>query len=66
MKKRELKNLTLNKKTISNLKSEEVKGGITTWRFICTNHPEQHTDFCWSLNGEHSCAADCTTDCTVA
>lgn len=75
MKKRNLKSLHLNKRSISNFSLVKAgdNGSITTFRFICTNHPKQETDFCEpditigvtslaciSNYGEHSC------DCTVA
>jgi len=56
MKKKNFKSLMLNKKTVSNFQVHQIAGGsITTFRFLCTNHPKQHTDFC-----------DRTEWCTVA
>ncbi|WP_298512814.1 hypothetical protein [uncultured Kordia sp.] len=73
MKKKNPKNLRLNKTQVSNFTASKIKGGsITTFRFICTNHPTQDTDFCppggtffgtcacVTENNEHSC------DCSVA
>ena len=60
MKKRNLNSLHLNKKSISYLNANTVNAGqntgsISTFRFICTNHPDQDTEFCISRRN-YACA----------
>jgi len=72
MKKKNLQKLTFTKTTVSNLKVDKISGGsITTFRFICTNHPKQETDFCDPTGYGHTCGCansqgDYSCQCTIA
>ncbi|MGH1387985.1 class I lanthipeptide [Kordia sp.] len=67
MKKQKLKNLSLNKKSISNLSNTQIKGGLPGWLTFAAGCSDGCSDGCGSLGAtlwnctEGNCSADCDT-----